>query len=225
MKILSKKLGKYLVLAPVIFLILNAMYFMYASNEIQNTLLNEKYIEAVNAVDMLYAAVEADPEHDWVGHELQIRDSIEYFDTLYQIFAAAYKLVDGKLVLITNRVYETSPLEPLSRDEFLKAVFANEQGSLVIGDKPDNQEHREVHIYYRWMPSYAPTEDKYLIVTGVSNYSVVSVIPFWVSAGQWASMGITFAINIWLILLLVRLGNIYEKRNGDKWRKGDDRNV
>jgi hypothetical protein len=220
MKIYNGKWGKFLILTPVLFLILNAIYFMYASKEIRQTLLDEKYVEIVNAVDMLSAAVEANSERLWFDHEQNIKDSIEYYDILPQIFAAAYKVIDGELVIFTDRVYETSPLEPLERDEFIQAVFSNEQGSIVIGDKPKNQEYREVYLYYRWMPIYSAPDERYLIVMGVSYYSVSSTVPMWVSVGQWASMGVTFAINIWLILLLVRLGHIYESRQGDKWRKG-----
>jgi len=192
---------------------------MYAVKEIRQTLLKEKYIEVVNIVDMLSAAVEANPERHWSEHEQNIKDSIEYFDTLPQIFAAAYKVIDGELIIFTKRVYETSPLEPLERPEFIEAVFSNEQGSIVIGDTPENQQYRDVYLYYRWMPIYSAPNERYLIVTGVSYYSVSSAVPLWVSVGQWVSMGITFAINTGLIILLVRLGYIYESRQGDKWRK------
>ena len=207
MKFINNKRKKYLILLPMVFLLLNAFYFMYATKEIKNALLQEKYVETAHAVDMLYAAVEATVDREWCDHKLNIRDSIEYLDTLYQIFAAAYKVIDGNLVIFTERVYETSPLEPLERDEFIQAVFSNEKGSIVLGDTPKDQQYREVHLYYRWMPLYSPPSERYLVVIGVSTYSVTAKVALWVSGGQWASMLITFVINVWFVILLARLNN------------------
>ena len=109
----------------------------------------------------------------------------------------------------------------MEREEFIQAVFSNDQGKIIIGDTPENQKYRDVYLYYRWMPFYSFAGERYLVVTGVSYYSVVSTIPLWVSVGQWVSTVITFALNTWLILLIVRLGSIYEQRTGEKWRRGD----
>jgi len=93
-KFLNNRKRKYLTILPFVFLILNAFYYMHASDEIQNTLLQEKYEEITNAVDMLAAAVEANPERVWQEHEHNIRDSVEFMDQLYQLYAGAYKLID-----------------------------------------------------------------------------------------------------------------------------------
>ena len=65
MKIFNSKVGKFLILAPIIFLILNSFYYMYASKEIHKALLMEKYDEAITAVDMLGAEIDSKPEHEW----------------------------------------------------------------------------------------------------------------------------------------------------------------
>jgi len=79
-----------------------------------------------------------------------------------------------------------------------------------------------LHLYYRWMPLYSPEHERFLVIGGVSSYSVTKNVSLWVSVGQWVSMIITFALNIWLVLLITRLGNVYESRTGDKWREEPD---
>jgi len=219
MKFLTNKWGKFLVLVPVLFLALNAFYFMHASKEIQNALLREKYDETINFVEMLSSAVEANTERVWSDHEQNIINSVEYADKLYQIYAGAYKLVDDNLILINECFYETSPFEPFDFVEFTDAAMTQESGSLIIGYTPENQKYRELNLYFKWMPLYSPPNERYLVIAGVSKYSVTSAVPLWVSMGQLVNMGVTFIINTWLILLLVRLGYIYEDRKGEKWRK------
>ena len=216
MQFLSHRRKKYLIMLPIVFLVINAFYFMHASKEIQKTLLKEKYVEVINAVDMLATAVEASPNYDY---ESNIRDSVEFMDKLYQIYTGAYKLIDGDIVLITDRIYETSSFEPFDYYEFSSIVFEQEDGRLIIGYTPENQTYRELYLYFRWMPVYSLPSEQYLVVAGVSQYSITAAVAQWVSIGQLASMAITFIIDTWLIILLVHLGYVYEQRGNNKWRK------
>jgi len=206
---------KYLLLLPILFLVLNSLYYRYVIEEIKVALLNEKYIEIVNAVNMLEAAIEANPERQWLDHEANLRDSVEFLDKLYQIYAGAYKYVGNQLELVTERFYETSPLEPLDYIEFIETVTTHESGSLVIGYAPEQQPYMEFNLYFKWMPLYSPINERFLVVAGVTSYSIVSNISVWVSVGQWVSTAITFTLNVWLILLLTRIGNVYDKRSGE----------
>jgi len=218
MRFLNHVYYKYFVMLPVVFLILNALFFAYASREVRNTLFLEKYDEIVTSVDML-AAVEEKTDCEWFDHEKTIRDAAEFMDRYYQVFAGAYKFSDGNLVLISERFYETSPFEPLDYPVFIETVLSHENGNLVIRYTPENQEYRDLHIYFKWMPSFLPPQEQYLVAAGVSKYSITKTVSLWVSVGQWVSTAITFVINTLLIILIARLGHIYEQRNGDKWRE------
>jgi hypothetical protein len=193
---------KYLILLPIAILIIAALYYRYDVEEIRKALLSEKIATTTNAVDTLAAAVEATPDRAAHDHELNIRAATEFLDKLYQIYSAVYKPVDGNLVLYSEQTYETSVFDPLEYPEFLAAVDAHDYGSLIIGYTPAGQSYRELYLYYRWMPSYA--EERYLVVTGISQYSIVTQIPLLVSAGQWSSMAVTLILNIWLVILIVR---------------------
>lgn len=221
MKFLNHRKNKYLLLLPLVFLILNAFYFMYASKEIQDALLREKYDEIIDSIDMLAAAVEASTERDWQEHELNICKSIEFLDQLYQIYAVVYKPIDGYNVLISERLYENLPFDPFDFFDFSSAISKQDHGTLTIGYTPENQTYREMHLYFRWIPLYSSPDERYLVVAGVSQYSVTVSVNLWVAVGQWISMAITFAINLWLIILITQLGYIYEQRGENKWRRSD----
>ena len=214
MKTANHKWRRYLFLLPVLVLILNAIYFKFITDEIKRALLGEKYTEIVNAVDMLGAAAEADADRLWLNHKDSIRDSVEFLDGLYQIYAALYMCADEQIFLVSDRVYETSPFEPLEYSYFREAVSSRESGSVVIGYAPDGQTHRDMHIYFKWLPLYLPSGERYFVAAGVSSYSVVTSISVWVSAGQWASMAVTFALNVWLILMLSRIGSVDDEIDG-----------
>ena len=216
---------KYLVLIPVIFLIFNAMYYKNATRGTENTLLHEKYIEVITKVDMLAAGVEANTERAWYDHEHNIIASVEYLDKLYQVYAGVFKVVDGEYILITERFYETSPFEPFDYPEFEEMARDNDFGSIVINYAPEDQTYRDLHVYFRWMPLYSDNNEKYLVVAGVSQYSIVSQIPYWVSAGQWVSTIVTFVLNLVLVIMIVRLGHIRDMRKGDKYWNGGGNSV
>jgi len=210
---------KYLHLIPLVILAFLAEAMYYASKKIDAAQLQEKYIQIIESVDMIAAAVEANPDRIWYDHEANIRDSIEYLDGLYQIYGAAYKLIDGKLEIITTRVYETSIFEPLEYPELMEEIFANDSGRHAIGYTPRNQTFRTLYIYYRWMPLYSPHGDRYLVIGGVSEHSIQNRISLLETGWLWIAVIVTAAITIWPVILLIRLGHIYESRNGpDKYR-------
>ena len=224
-KFINDRTKRYLILLPAVFLLANAMFFQYATRKIKETMLQEKIVEITDAVDALAAAVDANPDRIWYEHELNIIGSAEYLDSRYQVFCGAYKPIDGELVLITERFYETSIFEPLDYPDFTEAIHRQESGSLIIGYAPENQTYRELHLYFRWMPLYSAAGERYLVVAGVSLYSIVTQIPTWISAGQWVSIAVTFALNVWLILMIARLGNFYERCEDCKRTKETQENV
>jgi len=216
MAFLIHKKQKYLMLLPILFLIFNAVFFRFLTNEIQNALLMEKYDEVVNHVNVLSAAADFEAENEWTIAEDNIRVAVEFIDRLYQVYAGAYKLCGNELELITERFYETSIFEPLDYAEFCDTVFTAETGYIVIGYTPEGQTYRELHLYFKWMPSNINSEERYLVVAGISDYSVTVTISEWISISQWVSMGVTFIIHTALITILVRFSHIYRKHNRDK---------
>jgi hypothetical protein len=211
---------KALILLAVVLLLGNAIFLRHATFEMNDALLREKINDAVAFVDMLGAAVDANIERPWLQHEMNIRNSVEYMDGMYQVFAAAYEQTDGGLMLTTHRDFETSIFEPLDYPEFTAAIAKNDSGHLVIGYTPERQEYRNLHLYFRWMPLYSDWPHRYLVVAGVTNLSVATSIADWVTFGWVASMGVYFLVLLAVVIVVARVGYVYDHRSGaDKWRK------
>jgi hypothetical protein len=221
MEFLNNFRRKYLLLIPVVFLLFNAFYNLYVIRSIKDVLLEEKYIETVNSIDMLGAAVDANNSRYWEDHEQNISASINFMDNLPMVFAAAYKPVDGVYTLITEREYSTN-FDPMVYSEFIKAIKTQTSGGVVVGFTPEGGDYRKLHLNFRYMPTYSPPEERYLVVTGVSHYSVMVHVPTIFTFGQWVSTLITFAINVWLIALIARHGRDCKCEKRDI---GDDDNV
>jgi len=167
-------LDKYLLLIPFVLIISFCVIgHLIVVRSSQQSMLMEKYVDVVAKVDMLAAAVDANPERHWEDHEHNIRDSVEFLDRLHQIYAAVYKPINGVLELISERTFETSIYEPFSYAEFIEAI-EQDSGGLVIGYSPIEQARRDLHIYFRWMPLYAEPGERFLVVAGVSKYSILN---------------------------------------------------
>jgi hypothetical protein len=204
---LGDRKRKFVILLPLVFLLLNAVFFQYAMRKVQDTILDEKYIEVTRQVEMLATAVDANDSRLWEDHEQNIRASVNYLSHLPMTFAAVYKPVNGELVLITEKS-STTNFDPIIYDVFIDAISTQESGSIYIEFVPVDGPNRLIHLYFRHMPNYSSPDEKYLVVAGISRYSLVTSIPAWVSVGQWAGMAITFALNVWLIIMISRVGDI-----------------
>jgi len=215
---LNHKRKKYLILLPIVILVLNAFYFQIATENIKETILQEKFIEVQNHVNMLASAVEANTTRKWIDHQANIVDSVEYLNRLPQTFAVTYKPENGKLKPISELKNEKE-FDPLAYDMFNRAI-GKESGEITLSFTPENGAARDMHVYFMHMPLYAPPNERYLVVAAVSKFSVVTSIPEWISSGQWLSMIVTFFINVWLIILIARLGTIKEQREKEQRESG-----
>ena len=194
-------LRKYFVWISVVLLIPLVFYFYFVTDEINTALLNENIVKIRDEINLLAAAVEADPDLHWTEHEKNIIAYVEDLDAINQVVAAVY---DNDLILQTERYALTSPFEPLEYPEFVTAIRTNTQGMLTIGYTPLDQAYRDLHIFYRWMPSYAPPEEQYLVFGGVSKFTVVSEVQKFVLFGLWGSLTINFLMNVLYLVLFVR---------------------
>ena len=111
-------------------------------------------------------------------------DSVSILDNDRMTFGAVYKYnEDDGFVLLSNRTssYENSYFDPLLSDEFIDDVLHNTDSrngchSIIIPFKPKMSPNRDMYVSYRWIPSYK-MYNSYLVVTGISKYSLNISIP------------------------------------------------
>jgi hypothetical protein len=222
MHILSYPKRKYLLMIPIALMLFSVVYFRLVTHHINTTRLQEKIVEIIHLTDGLAAAVEGNPRRPWHEHDANVINNVEFIDSLYQVYAAAYWLEDGKLSLITKRNFETSIFEPLDYPDFIAAVNASENGTITIGYTPEDQDYRDLHMYFRWMPLYSPPDERYLVVAGVSKHSLTIALSLWVSIGLWIIVVVVLALCFTLAVRHIQLGYHWDSRADDpvtgKWR-------
>ena len=205
------------VVIPFVMLLWTIPDLQRAQDEINDTLLHGKMLEVEHIVDVIAAASEANPSRTWGHHLSNIKDSVGYLDELPLVFAAAYMPTNNGLEIITRRDNATT-FSPLVYPEFLTAVKNSERGELVIGFHPDGGLYRDMHLYFRWMPLYSPPDERYLVVTAVSEFSITIKVADWVLSTPLRNTIMTGLICLWNIIMSLRMGKIWSKRKGEKNR-------
>lgn len=224
MTFLNSRWLKYVILIPFIFMILNAVYNINATNEIENVLMNEKYGDLVACVDMLSAEVGDNVKNEaGYSYDDRVLTVLKYLGTVKNTYSTAYILKDGQLELLSEKYGEREPFSPRNYPELMEAAKFRENGHLIMAYTSEEGSRQEMQMYFRWMPDKTSIKDdeypaRVLLVAAVSNHSFADIVNLWVSVGQWAGMGLTLIINIWMVTLIARLGYIFDQRRGDKWR-------
>ena len=207
---------RYAILA-IFILLIGAV--LIVSKVLQDAFLREIVITTTTTVDMLAAAVEAEPGRPWYDHEFNIRDGVEVLDNVPQVYAAAFKVVDGEHVLFTERFTESSPFEPFDYPEFESLIAEQDYGAVVINYTPEGQSARDLHVYFRWMPLYSRDGEQYLVVAGVSKYSIVSKAYIWISVVLWVVIAAVAVPMVRCIFKNAECGNVpREKKTRDRGR-------
>ena len=211
MKSLSEGKKKYLFLIPIVFLLMNAYYFQHVSEQIHDTILSEKRREVDNNIKMLAAVANQDEGRPQIDHEPNIVKAVEYLNSLPMTFAGVYKRVNGSLTMISKRNEEIM-FNPIRYSEFFDKIAKNESGYLELPYMENGKAKENWHLYFQFIPQYAPLENRFLVVTAIADRSVVNRIPLLESAGQWGSTVLTFLLNVILVVKITKKRQTAEGR-------------
>ena len=204
---------RYLILIPLVFLLLNAVYYRYMMAEINNKLLQEKFNQVIADVDILGQSISefVNTDHDWGVYDYadKVCKLTATIGNLPNTIADVYRKTEFGLVMLSQRAAGQKSFDPLLYQQFNAAVAKQEHGQLVLNWTADNQKIQHMYVYFRWIPTGPKYENRFLVVVAVSQQSITTPMALWVSAGQWASMAITFLLETWLVLLVCSLGRIH----------------
>ena len=220
--LINHKYGRYLLLLPIVIAVLACVYFQNAIISINDTLLAEKLTEKqleldliCNQVDMLIAR-----DDDWerYNYEAMLEDSITLLDGLPMTYAAIFSQ-DLENLGARSPSYQEA-FEPFAASEYLvEAVLSNEQGHAVIPFTPAESVERDMHLYYRWVPTDQSLNNRYLVMVAISRFSITNQVAEWVTKGAIVLISTVTVFNIIMVMLIAKLGWVYQARAGDKYRK------
>ena len=214
---------KYLFLIPFLLLIGFCAYFYAAMNHMEDRLLREKIADrrfAVNIIcDEIDRLVETDDNWGVYDYVTILSDVVAQIDGTGGTYA---ELFDEGIHGVSERspLFDGAPFDPMEYPDLARAMRENEAGEMVVEfDKPGAPKH-DLSVYFRWVPTDTTLEHRLLVVVGVSKFSIDSDISVWVAYGAAVLIIVTAALMLGAVILLCRLGSIYELRGGaSKWRR------
>ena len=218
--ILNSKTRYLLVVIPFALILGFAVAYMRLSAQIDASLLHEKFAEKQQSIDLLAAQTDAYIDADAIDYEHILAAGMAQIDAQAYTYAALYDAVLDNISARTPSY--SSSFEPLEDDTFRDTVMHSESGSYIMPYKPPDDVVRDMHIYYRWIPSDSTSGNRYVAIVAVSQYSVESTLPVGVWVLPIVLCGATTLVITAAVWLLRYLGEIYVSRNGQKWR-GNER--
>ena len=220
MNILNTRARYLIVVIPFIIILLFGLAYQNMQKEIEEALLHEKFVEKQQSIDLVSSQIDAyvATDADWgtYNYELILSAGLAEVDAQAFTYAALY---DEHLDNVSARTPSySSAFEPLEEPEFKSKVLDSESGTHVMPYTPEDDVTRDMHIYYRWIPTDSQLDGRYLAIVAVSRFSVESILP----GGVWILPLMLCAVTTLFITaavwLLCYLGEIYVSRKGGKWR-------
>ena len=158
--------------------------FNFISDGIDDMLLREKLIEKQLEINLIAEQTDlfVDKDEDWDSAYEHYVDSIittvELLDRVSMTYAAVF---DENLENLSARSpsYEGSPFEPNLSAEYVQAVGEKESGNVVIPFTPPGSEERDMHLYFRWLPSDTALPHRILVVIAISKFTVDMGLASW----------------------------------------------
>ena len=222
-KLLNTRLVFSFVIVPAVIFALFGLAYQSLNVEIEKSLLREKFIEKQQSVDLIasqidaYVAVDA----DWgvYNYEVILSAGLAQVDEQAFTYAALY---DAHLDNISARTPSYSlAFEPLEDNAFADTVLTTERGEYVMPYTPDGDVTRDMHIYYRWIPTDSALDGRYLAIVAVSKFSIQNTLPRGIWTLPLALCLTTVVCDMAAVWLLCYLGEIYVSRKGEKWRRNE----
>jgi len=219
---------KWLLVIPFLLLAILVLCLNFTRAMIDQVMLREKFIEIQDIINILGDAVDASTEVMPASEEVRentlvytLRAAIESLDGLPYIYGALYyEEDDGKLTLLTKRAGETEyhTLFDVSLfPEFNRMIEATRQSSNTSNENTGrlrvpvyNSElgAHDMDIFFRFTPSDFEgakyDHHRFLLVGGVTKYSIQSSVPTLVFMIIWIMIISTVFVTIVQFSVIIR---------------------
>jgi len=215
---------KYLLVLAVLVLAGFCVYFSYAFRASEDVLVRETAFEKQQDIALLAEVIDQIAEMDrdirgYYGYEAVLTHAVQFIESNYHLTYA--QLFDANL----TPLIQTHPgagggqkHDPLEYPEFIYAVTHNESGSLTYPYTTPEAGTRDVYLTFRWVPTDINHTSRYLIAVGISKYTVSTKLDNLVVYGAIALIVVAAVFILGSSVLVIKLGHIYDMREGDKWR-------
>jgi hypothetical protein len=216
---------RYLMVVAILILVAFCVYFNYAFRSHENTLVREMAHEKQQDVGLIGGIIDKLvylEDKTGIGRDFEsvLIFAVEYIEANYHsTFAQVFDEQLNPLIPLHPGVGGGRKHNPLDYPEFIRAVNNNEYGDLVYHYETEEAGGRDVYMTFRWVPTDANHTPRYLVAVGISKYTINEQIDTRVIYGAIALIIISAVFIIGGAVLIIKLGYIWDMREGDKWRR------
>ena len=217
---------RYLIVLAVLILVGFCLYFNFAFNAHEDTLVREMAHEKRQDVGLISGIVDKLAEMDkeagiHPGYEELLLFAVRYIEANFHLTFA--QLFDDRLTPVTPLnpgVGGGQKHNPLDYPQFVEAVLNNESGDLVYSYATEQAGNRDVYMTFRWVPADTGHSVRYLVAVGVSRYTISEQIDMLAIFGALALIAVAAVFIISSAVIIIKHGHTYDSREGDTRRDG-----
>ncbi|MCL2751667.1 MAG: hypothetical protein FWE62_02810 [Firmicutes bacterium] len=209
--------SRYLLVLALFTLIGFCVFFSYAFRAHEDALVKEKAFEKQQDIGMIAGIIDLLAEMDRARSAEHLYEDVLIFtvkyieENFYSTFAQVYTDDLTPLLRQSPGIGGGSRHDPLDYPEFIDAVNDAKYSDSPFGElsywyETPQAGGRNVHIVYRWMPTNPQGSSRYLIVIGISRFTIQEQIDTQVIYGAAALVLVTAVYIIACTVKIVRLG-------------------
>ena len=200
------KLKKYLLLIPLIIAVSSLIFFSSAYDALHMERHEQKFQDIKKSIDLISMEIETLNQNNELIYKHStnhIKNSIKFIDEEYMVYAVLYT---EDLTLVSEKVTKNeNPFDPWQYEEFKKAIKSSSSGELKLPYEDGIYENDEMSVYYKW--TYTENKERYLLIAGISLYSIENNYSAWITIGTVALIGSLVVTQIWMIIMVLRLND------------------
>jgi len=201
---------KWLLLIPFLLIIGLIYVTTWAENTIEQLMFQEKCVEAQDMINTFCAMAEKTtdqmPESFWSD---TLRIGIERFDELPFVYGALFTIQGDGLKLLSYRTIESegyvTPFDASAFPSFLELVATQKSGHIILPVDHTQLGLHEMYVYFKHVPAPSKNnEQDYVLVSGVSKYSVITEIPKILVISEWAMLIVLMLTIFFMFYVMIR---------------------
>jgi len=207
---------KWLLLVPFLLIGCLVWFIGFSQNTTRQLLLQEKYISIQDTINTLAATVDdttAKGPEEFGLHT--IKAAVENYDRLPFVYGALFIVgEDGNFDPVSYRFAEDAHhlrFNAVDYPRFIELANTQDSGRITLRITDSDLGDHDMLVYFRWAPMSFEPQDRYLIVGGVSQYSVITGIPLVLNLGLWVGVFLILVVALLMFYVIIRQGTRVEK--------------
>ena len=218
---------KYLLLLPLLLAAVSSLYFYYTYQQMETKLVLENFANKKMIVRLLTQNVSkyAEIDKDWDTYNY--KDIIIYDVSRIDEAKGTYaELFDEKMTPMSPRApsFAGNPFLIEKFPDVIARILSNEHGEAIVPFAKDaTSSPHDLYLYWEWLPSDTSLKNRYVVLVGVSKYSLNAEIGKWLAYG---AIGIILLLAVLLVITIIAqcdIGWVRDFREGDDKYRSKDR--